>query len=259
MTRISFTRVSKERTGTTPGNKGRYEGYDVLGQVSHWDEHTTEVVLGRMDDAQRASEHLLESLRFFSPDEGRTAEALTDQLLAQFDEPKIPVLHLVDQRLAAGDTDGWRYEDLPEDGDLWRRSLAALNEDATSRHGRRFSECSREEQAALVSDMQSSETWHGWKSARVWSVWTRYTCAAFYGHPWAWNEVGFGGPAYPRGYKVLRAGWREPWEEPEVDAEDPVPWADRVEAARKHHEQFLPAPPAARSAESPEVDTGSGR
>ena len=38
--------------------------------------------------------------------------------------------------------------------------------------------------------------------------------SAFYSHPWAWNEIGFGGPAYPRGYARLGAGQREHWETP---------------------------------------------
>ena len=49
-------------------------------------------------------------------------------------------------------------------------------------------------------------------AARVWSLWTRYAASAFYAHPWAWNEIGFGGPAYPRGYKNLGLDRREPWE-----------------------------------------------
>ena len=37
--------------------------------------------------------------------------------------------------------------------------------------------------------------------------------AAFYSHPWAWNEIGFGGPAYPRGYARLGIGRRaRAWE-----------------------------------------------
>ena len=28
----------------------------------------------------------------------------------------------------------------------------------------------------------------------------RVVLSCFYSHPWAWNEIGFGGPAYPRGY-----------------------------------------------------------
>jgi hypothetical protein len=38
---------------------------------------------------------------------------------------------------------------------------------------------------------------------------------AYYAHPWAWDEVGFGGPAYPRAYTRLEDGRPEPWEKPE--------------------------------------------
>ena len=45
---------------------------------------------------------------------------------------------------------------------------------------------------------------------------------AFYSHPWAWNEIGFGGPAYPRGYAALGVGHREHWEPDEAFELDPV-------------------------------------
>ena len=35
---------------------------------------------------------------------------------------------------------------------------------------------------------------------------------AYYAHPWAWDEIGFGGPAYPRAYMRLERGEAEPWE-----------------------------------------------
>ncbi len=50
-------------------------------------------------------------------------------------------------------------------------------------------------------------------ASHVWSLWTRYACEAFYAHPYAWDEIGFGGPAYPRGYLRLGRGSREPWED----------------------------------------------
>ena len=37
-------------------------------------------------------------------------------------------------------------------------------------------------------------------------------CSVYYAHPWAWDEIGFGGPAYPRGYMRLEGGMPEPWE-----------------------------------------------
>ena len=46
----------------------------------------------------------------------------------------------------------------------------------------------------------------------MWSLWTRYACTAFYSHPAAWAEIGFPGPAYPRGYKNAGVGKLEPFE-----------------------------------------------
>ncbi len=42
--------------------------------------------------------------------------------------------------------------------------------------------------------------------AKAWAVVMRAVLGAFYSHPWAWNEIGFGGPAYPRGYMRLGVG-----------------------------------------------------
>ena len=35
---------------------------------------------------------------------------------------------------------------------------------------------------------------------------------SYFTHPTAWNEIGFGGPASPRGYVRLEANRRDPWE-----------------------------------------------
>ena len=61
---------------------------------------------------------------------------------------------------------------------------------------------SRPSLSQAVQDLGDA-TGTGCPRRRVWSLWTRYACTAFYSHPWAWNEIGFPGPAYPRGYKNL--------------------------------------------------------
>ena len=105
-----------------PGGKGRFPGFDVLDEVDRWDDVTAGVVLARLDPQPEVS--------FFTVAEQATADALFDQLLGQDGDPKVPVLLLVDRRLALGQTDGWRYEDMPEDGQAWRQTLAALDDDA---------------------------------------------------------------------------------------------------------------------------------
>ncbi|MDJ0346762.1 gluconate 2-dehydrogenase subunit 3 family protein [Streptomyces sp. H10-C2] len=87
------------------------------------------------------------AVRFFTPQEQATATALCDQLLDQHDEPKVTVVSLIDARLAEQQTDGWRYQDMPEDGQAWRVSLAALDTDAVARFGGTFATCSPEHQA----------------------------------------------------------------------------------------------------------------
>jgi hypothetical protein len=174
-------------------------------------------------------------LGFFTEAEAGVADALLDRLLGQEDGPRVDVLQEVDRRLALQETDGWHHEDMPRDGDAWRQTLAFLEEDAQTRFGAGFAVLGRAQQAAVVQAVQDlvGKSWHGLPAEHVWSLWTRYACTAFYAHPWAWNEIGFGGPAYPRGYKNLSG--REPWERPEHDAHDPVPWAKRVEDARRRH------------------------
>ncbi|HEY4267890.1 MAG TPA: gluconate 2-dehydrogenase subunit 3 family protein [Galbitalea sp.] len=176
----------------------RFPGFDVLSQSRHWDAATREVVEARL--------HPDTSLRYFSATEASTAGALFDQLL---DQPatgeRVPVLELVDDRLARDETDGWRYETMPKDPDAWRRSLAALDADSVARCGDVFCAAGSAVQAALVQAVQDlgDGEWHAMKASQVWSLWTRYACTAFYSHPLAWQEMGFAGPAYPRGYKNL--------------------------------------------------------
>jgi Gluconate 2-dehydrogenase subunit 3 len=239
-------RVSKREAGrhapVTPGNKGRFGDYDVLGEVSRWDLVTSGVVLARLDTDPQLS--------FFTAEEEPTVRALVDLLLAQHEEPRVPVTELIDQRLTAGLTDGWHYEDMPEDGDAWRQSLAGLDEEATDTFGERFHRLSLQQQGSLVQAVQDADEWHGFKVTRLWSLWTRYSSTAFYSHPWAWNEIGFGGPAYPRGYKNLGIDARERWEYPDLDASDPVPWAHRRESAERAHEQGLGGRPNGKDSDS---------
>ena len=211
-------------TVTPPSTKpwsGRFPGFDVLDQSRHWDPVTTGVVLSRVGMAR--------DIRFFSPDEQAIATTLCDHLLDQHDEPasgvKVPVVNLIDSRLAEQQTDGWHYHDMPADGQAWRDTLAALDVDATGEFGSGFVSCSTDQQASLIQTVQDRGTsqWHGLDAKHVWSLWTRYACTAFYSHPSAWNEIGFSGPAYPRGYKNAGVDKLEPFEVHDAKpADDPL-------------------------------------
>lgn len=189
---------------------GRFPGFDVLDQSRHWDPVTTGVVLDRVGMAP--------DIRFFTPTEEGLAIALCDALLAQDDdtdpESRVPIVNFIDARLAEQETDGWHYDDMPPDGQAWRDSLAALEADANEQFGTGFATCPDHQRDSLIQAVQSRGTdqWHGLNAKRVWSLWTRYACTAFYSHASAWNEIGFSGPAYPRGYKNAGVDKLEPYE-----------------------------------------------
>lgn len=217
----------------TPQGAGRFGDFDVLEEVRRWDDVTAGVVLARLAPST--------DLSFFDLAETAAASALCDLLLAQDAEPRVPVVALIDARLALGETDGWHYDDMPDDATTWRDSLRALDADAHDLGAERFAALDVQGQTTVVQRIQDlgSGRWRGLHAGHLWSLWTRYVCAAYYSHPWAWNEIGFGGPAYPRGYKNRGIERRERWEVRDRSDEDPVPFAERVERARRAHEKLL--------------------
>ena len=163
----------------------RFPGFEVLSQAGHWDQVTADAVTARMGPPPVP--------KFFSRPEEACARALLNLLTGQDGqdgELAVPVLEMVDARLAAGETDGWRYDDMPEDGQAWRDTLAYLDADAEARHGTSFAHAPQAGQAALLQAVQDLKSvgWHGLPAAHVWSLWTRYACTAFYSHPAAWAE-----------------------------------------------------------------------
>jgi hypothetical protein len=215
--------LPRQRRGTTPQLHGRYPDFDVLEQASHWDEVTRKVVLDRVENVP--------PIRFFSGVEVPTLKAFCDCALAQDSEPRIPVLSYVDEKLHTGGRDGYRYYDMPDDGETWKLVARGLDEEARRRGAPGFALADEGLKIEIVHDFSRADlhggTWAELNVARAWSVVMRYCLQAFYAHPWAWNEIGFGGPAYPRGYARfgsphLEGGDREAWEgAPAVDT-DPV-------------------------------------
>jgi hypothetical protein len=203
--------LPRQRRGTSPQMRGRYPDYDVLATAPHWDAKTRAVVLDRVANVP--------SIRFFTEQEARTLRAFCDVVTGQDAEPRIPVLEMVDAKLHAGRLDGFRHHDMPQDPETWRQVAANLDQSADEDG---FAGASSELQHEIVQKFSEGELEWDLPVSKAWSVVMRGVLGAFYSHPWAWNEIGFGGPAYPRGYARLGAGEREHWEAPPEFAIDPV-------------------------------------
>jgi hypothetical protein len=192
----------------------------VLDEADHWDDVTRQLVMSRVDQVPE--------IKFFTAGEAACLGAFCDVLLAQDREPRVPVLNLIDQKLFAGKLDGYRYDDMPDDRETWRRVAAGLDA-AVVQHGVSsggFALAPSDVQHRVVQAFSEGKlhgrVWDELPCPRAWAVVTRTVLSEFYSHPWAWNEIGFGGPAYPRGYARMGVGQREHWEGAAASAADPV-------------------------------------
>ena len=211
--------LPRQRRGTTPQMHGRYPDYDVLDNRDHWDSVTREVVMKRVEQVP--------PFRFFSPDERPTLRAFCDCVTAQDREPRVPVAAMVDDKLYEPRLDGFQHAHMPDDRDTWHTVLRGLDESARSLFQiDSFSACPLDVQHQICHRFSNGEleggVWETLDCSTAWSVVMRAVIQSFYSHPWAWNEIGFGGPAYPRGYSRLGDGMREEWEGEEAYDADPV-------------------------------------
>ena len=190
----------------------RYPGYDVLAKrhTPSWDAVTRKVVEERLATPLQP--------RFFNPMEWAAVGPLCICVVAQpVDRPPVPVAALLDARLFGSQGDGWRDARLPPLRDAWRIGLAALDAESRAAHGVLLAQLLLEQQMALIGAMQRGELhaagWHGMPPELFFSERVLHDLyGAYYSHPAAWSEIGFGGPANPRGYVRLYEGRRDPWE-----------------------------------------------
>jgi hypothetical protein len=198
----------------------RYPGYDVLAKrhTPSWNEQTRRVIDARMA--------LPREPRFLSEEEFATLAAIAARIVPQpADRPPIPVAALVDHKLHSDAADGYRHAALPPLREAWRRGLRALDREARDAHGQPFHRLDTASQDALLKAAQQGHlagaTWHGMPSALFFSQrLLRDIALAYYSHPTAWSEIGFGGPASPRGYVRMGFNRHDSWEAAEAHGDD---------------------------------------
>ena len=192
---------------------GYYPGFETLSQQAYWDDATRKTVLQRMT---RSLE-----LHFFTPEEAPLIEAIFEHILPQSDREeryRIPIVPVVDERLYKNRLDGYRYEGMPTDQEAYRLGMQAIEEIATTVHRRKFIELIPLEQDELLRTLHDGkpegahDIWKRMPVHRFWMLLVQDAAEAYYAHPYAWDEIGFGGPAYPRAYMRLERGEPEPWE-----------------------------------------------
>lgn len=194
-----------------------YPGYDVLTKrhTPSWNEQTRRAIDRRLAVPREP--------RFFTTTEWQTLQAICERIMPQpKHRPPVPLAAHVDEKLLLDRADGYRFATLPRQGEAWRRGLAALDAEARAAHGgRRLHELDTAAQDALLRAAQAGRlvgpAWGGMPSDLFFAARVLHDIAsAYYAHPTAWNEIGWGGPASPRGYVRLGFDRRDFWEAAEA-------------------------------------------
>jgi hypothetical protein len=209
----------------------RYPGYNVLNKRDSvsWNDQTRAVIDARINIDPKFH-------RFCDEDEWKALCALCDQIVPQpaHRSIKAPIAAMIDQKLYSGKGDGYRDARLPEQDKAWRLGLAALDAEAMVACEKPFCELSHDQQHWLLGKIQrgqiSSDAWQDLSPAIFFAKRLLHDIvSAYYAHPASWNEIGFGGPASPRGYVRMNFDRRDPWEAAEA-------WPGREQQARRENE-----------------------
>ena len=197
--------------------KSHYPDFDVMRQKDEWDDNTRNIVMNRLKDSK--------PLSFFSLDEVGQLEVMLETILCESREDILSyIISWYDQKLSRGIGEGDREQFLPPEGELVKRGLALLGQAVEARQAGESVNDIVVILDALLWELQQGtleETGEKWpakeqkaffKAIRVNSV------KAYYSHPTIWSEIGYAGPAYPRGYVRSELGVTDPWEAKRHDA-----------------------------------------
>jgi hypothetical protein len=183
-----------------------------------WNEPTRRVIIRRLAIGQAPL--------FFTVPEFQAVTAIAARIVPQSPtRSPVPVASLIDHKLHQGASDGYRIAGMPRERDAWRRGLRALDVEAVTAYGGAFHSLAAGLQDHLLSLMQRGQLGAPeWDSMRPKDFFVKRMAHdivfAYYSHPAAWSEIGWGGPASPRGYVRLDFNERDPWEAAEADGAD---------------------------------------
>ena len=192
---------------------GYYPGFKTMSQRKFWDDATRRVIENRV--------YNIPPIRFFNEVELILMTAIADRILPQDDRTppfRIPIVNAIDERLFGNHIDGYQFADMPSDQEAYRIGLRAIDQMAGEHHSKPFSDLQPLQQDSILKSIHDAkplgarETWQRLPVERFWYMLVQDCVDAYYAHPWAWDEIGFGGPAYPRAYTRLENGMPEPWE-----------------------------------------------
>ncbi len=190
--------------------KTHYPDYSVLSEEHEWDPHTREIVISRLGP--------FGGPKALSQAQITTLRAVLTRLIADDRRELLDYLvdHL-DRQISSPIGQAERKLSVPPFSELLPQGLEEIEKHSQQHHGNSFDRITADQQDALLTAIEQgnlgkSAVWDQWHQRELFSQLLSQTVSAYYSHPWVWSEIGYAGPAYPRGYMRVELGLTEPWE-----------------------------------------------
>jgi len=188
----------------------RYPSYDVLKEKERWDDHTRQIVLQRLGP--------FPANRCLTGHEAELVAAIARHVVYDHREDILAyVVHHLDGVLSSPVGEGQRLAGTPERKVLLREGLAALDELCQRDYEARFLALDEQRQSAVLAGVHLGQPPYldnrrSIPAKEFFKKLATEIVSAYYSHPAVWSEIGYGGPAYPRGYVRVEKGLTDPWE-----------------------------------------------
>lgn len=153
--------------------------------------------------------------QFLAPETYALLEAVAACLFPQPDRPEqpIPLAPAVDQRLAAGKSDGWRYDALPPDREAYRLGLGGIQEIAQVLFHADFTALPPAQQHAVLQALAAGTppgtAWDTLDAGRFFEEMLAELTETYYAHPLAQEEIGYVGLADLPGWSKIGLNEKE--------------------------------------------------
>ena len=164
---------------------------------------TRAVLLERLDPGPAESTHGV-----FDSATSAILRAVCARLIPQPDRAEpIDLAAAVEERLASGKGNGWRYAAMPPDAEAYERGLRAVDECAQTLFGESFVSLDERRADDTLRAVQRGDPpgpgWTGLPSELFFEELLAEVVECYYSHPLAQEEIGYAGFADAHGWQAL--------------------------------------------------------
>ncbi len=190
--------------------KTHYPGFDIMNFKDDWDPLTREILQKRLGPFPK--------LEYLTEEEEKMLRLIIRHITYDNRDDILDwIIYYMDQRLKSEIGEMHRKPNTPPEKILIREGLKTLDKLSATSYNNNFVSVEIKDQFDLLASIQLGKAtpiseWKTIPQKDFFNKLLELIINAYYSHPTIWSEIGYGGPAYPRGYYRIELGWTDPWE-----------------------------------------------